>query len=85
MKNIYIYTDGGCRNNQIPEKREGYGSFVVTSTPYPNHETGRIASQHLSFGNVTNNVAEYKSLLAALDYCINEFIPIHRFIQIQNL
>lgn len=70
----YLYIDGGSSNNQDAAKRVGYGSFYVTTTPYPDHERGMIKVERLEFGNVTNNQAEYKTLLEALDYCVNEFM-----------
>lgn len=71
----YIYCDGGSKDNQDPEKRSGYGSFVVTKTPYPEHETGKIGSKFFTFGKATNNQCEYKALIEALEYCIQQFIP----------
>lgn len=72
---VHIYCDGGSRDNQDPTKRSGYGSFLITRNPYPDHEAGRIASKFFTFGKITNNQAEYKTLIEALEYCIQEFIP----------
>ena len=69
----YIYCDGGSSDNQDPVKRKGYGSFLVTRYPYPDHEAGRIGSKFFTFGNITNNKAEYKALIEALEYCIQGF------------
>jgi ribonuclease H / adenosylcobalamin/alpha-ribazole phosphatase len=69
----YIYCDGGSKDNQDPGKRKGYGSFIVTRHPYPDHEAGTVGSKFFTFGNVTNNQAEYKTLIEALEYCIQEF------------
>ena len=75
MIKTLIYCDGGALNNQDPEKREGYGSFLVTKEACPNHMDGLVTRQNFLYGiGVTNNVAEYKTLLKALDYCVNEFI-----------
>lgn len=54
----YIITfDGGSRGNPGP----GYGSYELRTA------TGRSRIERLEFGgNVTNNEAEYRSLLAAL-------------------
>jgi len=75
MKAYYVYCDGGSRDNQDPVKRSGYGSFLVTRNPYPNHEAGRLTSKFFTFGKITNNQAEYRTLIEALEYCIQEFIP----------
>ena len=70
----FIYCDGGCHNNQEAAKRMAYGSFLVTSDEYPNHSKSMILCKLFEFGSVTNNVAEYRILQEALQYCINEFI-----------
>ena len=75
MKAYYVYCDGGSKDNQDPTKRSGYGSFLVTRNPYPDHEAGRIASKFFTFGLATNNQSEYRALIEALEYCIQEFIP----------
>jgi ribonuclease HI len=72
---LYIYIDGGVRNNQTPNKRQGYGSILVTTAEYPNHQAGLRVCKRFDFGNVTNNQAEYLVLLKALEYCIGEFEP----------
>jgi ribonuclease HI len=70
----YIYIDGGSLNNQDEKKRSGYGSFLVTKTEYPEQDKGKVAFKTFEFGRVSNNQAEYRTLLEALNYCINEFI-----------
>lgn len=70
----YIYCDGGSKDNQSPERRSGYGSFVATTTPYPDHASGKLASKFFTYGKITNNQAEYRTLLEALNYCIQEFL-----------
>jgi ribonuclease HI len=58
---ITAYCDGGSRGNPGPA---GYGVFIQG----PGGETVAELSEFL--GRATNNVAEYKGLLAALDYAI---------------
>lgn len=67
---ITAYSDGGSKNNQIPEKRHGYGSFLVKKDGVV------LTHQTLMYGSgVTNNEAEWLTLLAVLDYCVKEFLP----------
>lgn len=58
---ITAYCDGGSRGNPGPA---GYGVFIQG----PGGETVAELSEFL--GRATNNVAEYKGLLAALDYAL---------------
>ena len=58
---ITAYCDGGSRGNPGPA---GYGVFIQG----PGGETLAELSEFL--GRATNNVAEYRGLLAALDYAI---------------
>jgi len=58
---ITAYCDGGSRGNPGPA---GYGVFIQG----PGGETLAELSEFL--GRATNNVAEYKGLLAALDYAL---------------
>lgn len=58
-KQIYIYTDGGARGNPGPA---GIGVVV-----YDEHqETIGEVSEYI--GEATNNIAEYKALVRALEY-----------------
>lgn len=50
-----IYVDGGCHNNQVPDKREAYGSIWFNGIIY-----------RRNYGNCTNNEAEYKSMINGL-------------------
>lgn len=59
---ITAYCDGGSRGNPGPA---GYGVFIQG----PGGETVAELSEFL--GRATNNVAEYKGLLAAVDFAIN--------------
>ena len=57
---LEIYTDGACRNN--PGKGAGAFLFVLN---------GEIIKQEsIYFGHVTNNQAEYKALINALEKAI---------------
>jgi ribonuclease HI len=66
----YCFTDGGSLNNQDPLKREAYGSFYIYKAPDMGLKAYRedIALQRLTFGNRTNNEAEYLALIACLTY-----------------
>jgi ribonuclease HI len=56
---ITAYIDGGARGNPGPA---GYGAFIVDEAGRP------LAELHGPLGITTNNVAEYKGLLAALTW-----------------
>lgn len=59
-KILEIYTDGACRNNT----GEGAGAFLFVLN-------GEIIKQEsIYFGHVTNNQAEYKALINALEKAI---------------
>ena len=63
-----VICDGGSRGNGR-EDSEGYGSFLIHQ---PNTNNG--IRQQLHFGKgVTNNEAEYKSLIAALHHIHKAF------------
>ena len=58
---IYAYFDGGARGNPGPA---GYGVHIVD-------DGGTVLSeQHGSLGVTTNNVAEYRGLIAALQWAV---------------
>jgi ribonuclease HI len=58
---ITAYIDGGSRGNPGPA---GYGVQVV-------HDDGTIAAElHAFVGETTNNVAEYRGLIAALTWAL---------------
>ena len=57
-----IYTDGACRGNPGPS---GIGAIILKGDKVV-HEISKF------IGTVTNNVAEYEALLAALDYCVKK-------------
>jgi ribonuclease HI len=60
-----IYSDGASRGNPGPA---GIGAVIL-------NEKGEIIHEIAQFiGEATNNVAEYKALLAALDYCVKKKI-----------
>ena len=58
---LTAYTDGGARGNPGPA---GYGVQVVD-------ESGLVVAElHDGLGRTTNNVAEYRGLLAALSWAV---------------
>jgi ribonuclease HI len=58
---IYAYFDGGARGNPGPA---GYGVHIVD-------DQGNVLSeQHGSLGIATNNVAEYRGVIAALQWAV---------------
>ena len=60
---ITAYCDGGSRGNPGPA---GYGVYIEG----PNGQTVAELSEYL--GKVTNNVAEYSGLLAAIDFALKQ-------------
>jgi ribonuclease HI len=58
---ITAYIDGGARGNPGPA---GYGVHVV------DENGGVLAELYEGIGNTTNNVAEYRGLLAALEWAL---------------
>jgi ribonuclease HI len=61
MRTYSVIFDGGCLGNGTTSAH-GYGSYRLST------DTGRSFTGRLDFGDgCTNNVAEYKSLLAALE------------------
>ena len=61
-KTIVAYIDGGARGNPGPA---GYGVRIEA------HDGELIDEFHASIGIATNNVAEYRGLIAALRYAID--------------
>ena len=60
-----IYTDGASRGNPGPS---GIGAVIFD-------EKGKVVHEIAEYiGEVTNNVAEYLALVAALDYCVKHKI-----------
>ena len=57
----HILFDGGSRGNGAATQ-EGYGSHLIVDA-----RGQRQPIQRLEFGDVTNNEAEYRALLSALD------------------
>jgi ribonuclease HI len=59
---ILAYVDGGSRGNPGPA---GFGVRLE-------HEDGTMIGEfHQSIGTATNNVAEYRGLIAALQYAVD--------------
>jgi ribonuclease HI len=59
---ITAYFDGGARSNPGPA---GYGVYIVD-------EVGNVLAElHGSLGIATNNVAEYRGLIAALQWAVD--------------
>ena len=63
---ITAYIDGGARGNPGPA---GYGAWIVDN----NGET--LAELHGALGVATNNVAEYRGLIAALTWAAETGCP----------
>lgn len=64
MKHLTIYTDGGARGNPGPA---GIGAVIL-------NEEGEMVKEVSEYiGHATNNVAEYKALIAALLACKKMF------------
>ena len=59
---VIAYTDGGSRGNPGPA---GYGVQIVNGT-----DGTLIAELREALGTTTNNVAEYRALLAALGWAV---------------
>ena len=68
---ITVYIDGGSRGNPGPA---GYGFRVE-------HPDGAVEEIHASIGTATNNVAEYRALLAALQYALAQG---HREVRVRS-
>ena len=66
---ITAYIDGGSRGNPGPA---GYGVQIVD-------DAGTVLAElHESVGTTTNNVAEYRGLLAALAWAVDHGVsPLH--------
>jgi len=75
---IYALVDGGSRNNQDPNKRQAYGTFLIVEGPSPfeMQDTTTIARETIQFGNRTNNEAEYMICIACLKFCLKQGISI---------
>ncbi len=59
--NLIIYTDGGARGNPGPA---GIGVVIADAS-------GNIISRHKKYiGEATNNIAEYKALILALEEAV---------------
>ena len=73
---IVIVCDGGCRNNQTPDKRVAYGSLAVfvNNQRKQLHYTGPDGRKveawqaRVNWQDATNNQAEFKTALMALGY-----------------
>ena len=59
---ITAYFDGGARSNPGPA---GYGVYIVDD------QANVLAELHGSLGIATNNVAEYRGLIAALQWAVD--------------
>ncbi len=62
LTTLYLWTDGGARNNPGPA---GVGAVIATLNDNGGYETLLEVSEYI--GATTNNQAEYRALLAALD------------------
>ncbi len=61
MNNVYIYTDGGARGNPGPA---ALGVYIT------NDKGTKLASMGKRIGDATNNVAEYRAVIEALSWLI---------------
>jgi ribonuclease HI len=74
VSEIRIVCDGGCSNNQNPEKREAYGSYAVRVFPPEKDIVSETLPKDLwevhrvFFGPMTNNQAEYLALINGVMY-----------------
>jgi ribonuclease HI len=62
---INVFTDGGSRGNPGP----GAVGFVVYE--HDGEKNTKLACYGQKIGNATNNVAEYRAVIAALEWLIN--------------
>jgi probable phosphoglycerate mutase len=60
---ITAYTDGGARGNPGPA---GYGVYIE------DEDGQKIAELKGALGETTNNVAEYRGLIAALEWAVQQ-------------
>lgn len=58
MSNVVVFADGACRGNPGPAS---YGLVAY-------HNNKIIHTESVYIGEATNNIAEYKALIAALQY-----------------
>lgn len=69
MIEFTITCDGGSLDNQS-KNRHGYGSFMIQIEGSPS----TVRANRMDFGaGVTNNEAEYKALIAALEHICDAF------------
>ena len=72
MIELTIICDGGSIGNGSPDSI-GYGSFMAINTP--SYTIGKIHELHFGEG-VTNNEAEYRSFIAALEHIRDAFTSV---------
>jgi len=70
--NIVIYTDGGCKNNQVAEKRVAYASFAIYNDSHDLMPGERLHVETKSLGNMTNNEAEYWATIIGLTEALSQ-------------
>jgi ribonuclease HI len=75
---IYVYTDGGVLRNGSKHAVGGYGVFI----PRTSHNKEVVISLPIEDKKVTNNVAELKAIIAALEEIIVMDIEISQEIEI---
>jgi len=63
-KNLIIYTDGGARGNPGPA---AIGVYVV------DHDGKEILRKSKQIGEATNNIAEYRAVIEALEWIKKNF------------
>jgi ribonuclease HI len=71
MKEVFIYTDGGCSNNQSSENHGGYGAILEYN--------GNFKEIFGSQKNTTNNRMEMTALIKALEAIKDPNITINVF------
>ncbi|HCS79235.1 TPA: ribonuclease H [Patescibacteria group bacterium] len=70
---LYVYTDGGARGNPGP------AAIGVVISKAHNEQDGSIITRFgRRVGETTNNVAEYRAVIAALEFIATQKLPCQR-------
>lgn len=68
MYQFKLYFDGGCK----PNPGQGYGSYEIECGRLTCGNTFKHRQELLQFGFMTNNMAEYQSMISALKKLFHE-------------